>query len=349
MFPDYTSLPQYANILHLYKLDEESGTREDSKGSCDLADNNTVLYGSGKIGNGADFELDTNEYLSVNAEASADMNFTTGNFSISFWWRPETDITSQGLISRGVWEVSGWEILFGTTNKNLLLRMFTLGGNTSVISDSDLFSAGTLYHITVVRNGASGYIYVNAVDKTSDTTISNAVSSSDEFRIGERGDGSLNTDGLLDEVIVWNVALSPAEVSTLYSWYSKVGLSGAISFSGNLDRKPQKTLIGSISFTGSLTRLPKILLTGSISFVGTLQRLPKKLLTGAITFTGTLSKKVKKILTGTISFIGNLFSPYLDGIWSLFIKRTTTWTGQDKETTDWSAIEKEDTDWTAQD
>jgi len=64
-YPNYTTLPQYASILHLWKLDETSGTRSDFIATCHLTDNNTVLYGTGKIGNGADFKKDKNEYEKV--------------------------------------------------------------------------------------------------------------------------------------------------------------------------------------------------------------------------------------------------------------------------------------------
>ena len=45
------------NLISYWKLDETSGTRVDSVGNNDLTDNNTVLYGAGKQGNGADLEI----------------------------------------------------------------------------------------------------------------------------------------------------------------------------------------------------------------------------------------------------------------------------------------------------
>lgn len=344
-FPDYTSLPQYDSILHLWKLDETSGTREDSKSDCDLADNNTVLYGTGRIGNGADFEAGQSEYLSATSDSSSNMDFTDSNFSISFWVKPETLPRM-----RFVWKQTtdkGWVLTYDEVGDHIKLYLYQSGVNQQVKSNVDIINAGVLTHVTVVRNGNTGYIYKDGSDDTSTSdTLIDPVTSEQPLYIGSSATPDRFVDGIMDELIVWNIALSSAEVSTLYNWYSKVGLSGAISFTGTIIKKPKKTLTGSISFTGSLTRLPKKLLTGAITFVGTLQKLPKKLLTGSISFTGTLITKVKKTLTGSISFIGQIFSPYLDGIWSLFIKRTATWTGKDKETTEWSAVEKEDTEWT---
>lgn len=372
-FPNYTSLPQYANILHLWKLDEESGTRLDFIGSCDLADNNTVLYGTGRIYNAADFESDSSEYLSATSDSSSDMDFTNSNFSISFWVKPESlggTAKHDALLCRGAPVNDGWFIYRTKEDDMLRLGLYQAAAAQYVVSTVTPFSAGTLCHITVVRDGTTGYIYKDGSDITSASdTLVNPVSSGRSLYIGKYETAAHYLDGLLDELIVWNVALSSAEVSTLYNWYSKVGLSGAMTFSGDLGKKPKKTLIGAISFTGILSKKAKKLLTGDISFigvlsskavmhkllegaitfVGTLQRLPKKVLTGSISFEGTLIKKVKKTLTGAITFVGKIFSPYWDGIWSLFTKITTSWTGQDKKTTTWAAQDKEDTTWTEQD
>lgn len=217
---DYTALPQYNNILHIWKLEEEGGTRYDAKGDCDLADNNTVLYGAGKIGNGADFEKDNNEYLDASNEDSADMGFTDGNFSFSFAWRPETLGITQRVIARGASGEDGWNVFCSSAN-TLYLVVVKDWTNYYVISNSALFSVDTLYLITIVRDGTTGYIYVDKVDQTlSSDTLPTIDTTTDDFTVGTCASKDTDfLDGLLDELIVWNVALTPTEVSTLYDWY----------------------------------------------------------------------------------------------------------------------------------
>jgi len=368
-YPNYTTLPQYANILHLWKLDETSGTRSDFIATCHLTDNNTVLYGTGKIGNGADFKKDNSEYLSATSDSSADMEFTDGNFSVSFWIKGESSGVSPTILCKKI-STNGWYIQFPSASDFWYLVLYNTTP-TTVKSNTGLWSNGVWKHITVVRNGTTGYIYVDGSDETSasDTLVSPGTPNAPLYIGAYDGLGAnYFLDGLLDELTIWNIALSSAEVSTLYNWYSKAGFSGAISFTGTAKPKPKITLIGAISFIGTLLSAitySKVLsgaisfvgsltsavtyqkiLNGTISFIGTLQTKTKKTLTGAITFTGNLNLKLKKTLTGAISFIGRFLHPYLDGIWSLSSKRTTTWTEQSKETTSWTGQSKEDTDWT---
>ena len=84
------NLPRRSNIQGLWKLNEESGTRYDeTTNDNDLTDNATVLYGTGKIGNAADFELATSEYLSITDAAQTGLDIT-GEITIACWIKPES-------------------------------------------------------------------------------------------------------------------------------------------------------------------------------------------------------------------------------------------------------------------
>jgi hypothetical protein len=79
--PWYQSGSALANsLVALWKLDEASGTRADSKGSNTLTDNNTVLSAAGLVYPlAADLVAANNEYLSIADNAA----ISTGN--IDFW------------------------------------------------------------------------------------------------------------------------------------------------------------------------------------------------------------------------------------------------------------------------
>jgi hypothetical protein len=77
-----------------WNFEETSGTRYDeTANNNDLTDNNTVGYGTGKIGNAADFENtssgDNDETLSI-VRASQTGLVITGDLSISVWVKPES-------------------------------------------------------------------------------------------------------------------------------------------------------------------------------------------------------------------------------------------------------------------
>ncbi|MEK6872142.1 MAG: LamG domain-containing protein, partial [Nanoarchaeota archaeon] len=58
-------------------------------------------------------------------------------------------------------------------------------------------------------------VYVDGVKKSSSTSVPSINSASIPFKIGS-GAGSYNFNGLLDEVKVWNYALSDAEIMSEY-------------------------------------------------------------------------------------------------------------------------------------
>ena len=93
--PADPSIPAFSaslssGLVSWWDLDELGGTRYDSVGSNDLTDNNTVLYGNGKIGRAASFVSGNSEYLSL-ADIHAIM---PGGSSWTFSWWIYTDVTA---------------------------------------------------------------------------------------------------------------------------------------------------------------------------------------------------------------------------------------------------------------
>ena len=78
------------NLVSCWELQEESGSRIDSHGDNDLTDNNTVLFGTGKVlANAADLEDDQDEYLNI-AKHTDDL-FTTSDRSMAMWLKAESN------------------------------------------------------------------------------------------------------------------------------------------------------------------------------------------------------------------------------------------------------------------
>jgi len=220
------TLPQNASIIHRWRMEEASGTRSDSVGTCHLTDNNTVLSSLVRMeGNrSADFELANSEYLSANSTDSADMNFTSENFSISFLVNFESLSTQQHFVNRGEGNVDGY--YFYTTSADILtLTVNQAGANQTVAAKSGLLTTGTWTHLVAVRDGATGYIYVNRTDETSASdTLINPVTATRTLYIGRYEIAANYLDGLMDDIIVWSgVALSASEVGYLYNLYKTKG------------------------------------------------------------------------------------------------------------------------------
>ena len=191
----------------------------------DLTDNNTVLSSTVcKEGNRcAEFESDDSESLGATNALSSDMGFTTENFSISFWYNPESFLAIQVPIVRGSWDASGWLCHIDTTPK-ITFALNTSSTDGVIVSNTLTMSTGTFYMITMVRDGNTGYFYQDSIDITSDGSFDGINAETDtvqHFMIGRRADySSFYLDGLIDDVIIWKgIALSPSEVLQLNNLY----------------------------------------------------------------------------------------------------------------------------------
>jgi len=166
-----------------WKMDEASGDALDSSGnSVTLTDQSTVSRAAGKFGNSADFVPASTDYYST----ATDINSIQ---TISFWTYPDS-VTANYFIS---------------FSDNIYVSV----------------SSGTL-----AANGFGGTFYVNGTPTTTlavstwqlvTVTTTSAINAADTYA-GRVGTTANYSDGKLDEVRIYNRALSPAEVSQLYTW-----------------------------------------------------------------------------------------------------------------------------------
>jgi len=194
----------------------------------------------------------SNDYVAADGVTS-NLDSSTGlPFTVSAWAYPDT--TTRGAI----WAFN--KTGNSTENLNLLFygissnsKKFTHHGVASKIGEStNTFEPGQWHHIVVVVESGNGKMFVNG--GLEDEWPSGTNTSADRFSIGQEwdGDGDIASDyfnGKIDEVAVWNVALSAADVTALYN--SGNGLKASAN-SGNYDNSAD--LIGYWKFnegTGS--------------------------------------------------------------------------------------------------
>ncbi len=112
---------------------------------------------------------------------------------------------------------SGWLIYQnGTSGWNL--RMYSgLDTNTSVnVNAGGPTIAGKWYHLAATYNGSTASLYVNGVGTTTSAPPPFAPNMNGPLTIGMRSDGAFPWPGTADEVAIYNVVLSPAEILTHY-------------------------------------------------------------------------------------------------------------------------------------
>lgn len=208
------------SLISYWTLDESSDgsgavTRNDSHSTNHLTDNNTTPSGTGIISNGADFESANSEYLSKTDTANLSI---TGDYSISLWYKPESAPASDNayaLVSKSIAEYH-LDYENGAPG-GLRLRVFNNSTNANKAVD---LGTGAFKHIVVVYSDSGDTVtyYVNGSSLGTTALTANPTDGANDLRIGRRGGATdMHADGIIDEVGLWNRALTADEVTSLYN------------------------------------------------------------------------------------------------------------------------------------
>ena len=208
------------------------------------ANNGTLTNGPtraiGKIGQGLNFDS-TNDYVNIANESNFDFE-RTQPFSVSAWVFPN-QLKDQEIISklRSSAGFDGWEVQMLNTSGTIRLWLINNYGTANRIHAdcSQNLSANTWTHIAIVYDGSSLssgiYCYLNAVNvgaNPSATTLSASILNELPVQIGTRDSDTANVwGGLIDDVRVYNRALSADEIKRLY----RIGATLKINTSINND------------------------------------------------------------------------------------------------------------------
>jgi len=207
-----------------WKLDECSGTIaydsvDDHDGIFNGDDPNWVSVGSGCA---VDFN-GGNDYFSV---SSLDNGYSSSDvFTVAGWFNTEQSTGMQTIVGQWMqfWgagqEYLGWQVL--VENDKVVAR-FGQGIPTPGVTGTTDVSDGYWHHFAMVRNGTSTVLYVDGQPEDSDTVIFYVYNT--KFRIGDgsyvfSGSPALKGgpfNGMIDDVMIFDRALSADEVEDLY-------------------------------------------------------------------------------------------------------------------------------------
>ncbi len=180
----------------------------------------TVLHQvGGKFGNSVQFD-DENSYIAAGNSNVADM--TTNSFSINAWakFKASQSTTHEYLLSKGT-TVDGYLLRFSDVGSNVYKPVFLYAdGSQNAITGVTQVNDDSWHMITTVYNTETSQtqIYVDGNLEASGDTISGSMTNSHILKIGAYYDGTANPNGTIDDVRIYNRALSPGEVAALYSW-----------------------------------------------------------------------------------------------------------------------------------
>jgi hypothetical protein len=170
-------------------------------------------------------ESESNQYLSIPDGSQTGLD-VTGNLTMELWVKLESSPATNGafvLIGKNNYPSEGGGYAFnyldvGGTKK---LQMRLCDTSTTCYSDGAAdytLSIGTWYHLASTFDASNGEvrIYVNGsqVGSTVNSGLTQIVNNGGAFALGDDpSDPSFNTDGLMDDVRVWDVTRAGAEVA----------------------------------------------------------------------------------------------------------------------------------------
>lgn len=177
--------------------------------------------------------FDNSQSITVRSGVDAAAGLPVTQMTVSGWVKVNTADTWGGFIGNiqdtGPFE-KGWAL--GTRDKRFSIAMMTENASAmTYLTDTQDFTPGEWYYVTTTYNGSVLKIFVNGQLKNSSTAqngdIVYAGLASDKFVIGAYVDENENWvhDGALDELIIWERALSDAEVLNWYQQQSNMAPS----------------------------------------------------------------------------------------------------------------------------
>ena len=211
------------SLVAYWKFDETTawgstvGAVKDSSGMNNngTSTNATTTTDKVKYGRSAGFDGNA-DYIDIDDGGSSGIfNFTnTNNFTFSYWLYLRGLSAQTVPLARGTFESDGWYTNIETTG---IIRFLTntSGVDSSISSPASTITTGTWYHIVGVKNGSESRIYVNG-SIVAAGTLSDAATANDALHIGSYPTTSLSVNGYLDDVKIFNRALTENEVTREY-------------------------------------------------------------------------------------------------------------------------------------
>ena len=154
------------------------------------------------------------------------------NITISFWIKPSSQPTSNTVINKSFSSTIGGSWLFSYDNSNGgQLRFIAIIGGVLKIVTSGVITSGSWHHVVGTYDGSTVVMYLDGSSTGTPVSVSGTLdTSTNNIEIGRYSDlGGYNFSGAMDELNIWNRALSSSDVTALYN--SGAGVYGDTSAS----------------------------------------------------------------------------------------------------------------------
>ena len=225
--PTPTPIDLNQGLAGHWQMDEAAGTViNDSSGNGNTSSSFTgdVSWTTGKFGSALNFD-GANDVVRIPETASIDMGGTTQSYSVSAWIKTSMNVAAGThaflLAKRASSGVYPYIVYLDQSE----IACFETGDGTNynVTCNSTALNNNTWHLITAVRDVSSDkiFIYVDGqpAGSATDTTVT-SLANNDNVSIGNGGASYTEKDfgGIMDDVRIYNRALSSTEVQALFNY-----------------------------------------------------------------------------------------------------------------------------------
>jgi hypothetical protein len=248
------TVPSYVPTSGLVGWWPFNGNANDESGNGNNGTVNGATLTTDRNGNASaayDFN-GANTYIEVLSNSSLQL---TNNYTLNGWFNADvffyTSNADRSLLSKvqsGGW-YGGYEVMVGG-NTNDIAHTGNVGGNNFVLGGTG-YSTVTWYMFSLTYDGATMKLYMNGILVNSQARSGSLQTSGQSLLFGRR-DGNLQGyfDGKLDDIGIWNRALTPCEIQALYN-SGNSGITTAASSSSSICFGSSTTLSASGAATYS--------------------------------------------------------------------------------------------------
>jgi len=177
-----------------------------------------VTYDTGQFGE-AGFFNGSSSIINITSTSTEPLNVSSGTFSVSMWINMSNLTNNNKLIYKWGTSPSLRSILWTVTTSGFLYVVEgTTLGDTLMLGTTEI-STNNWVHIAITREQDGNLIqYINGVPTDTFSTENRTFETNSEpIYIGYQDGQTTNFNGSIDQVRIFNKAITEAEVTTLYN------------------------------------------------------------------------------------------------------------------------------------